>query len=158
MKTEFSTTFIRFLLDMGGFVEYDPTVKKLIVLMCISLVFSAVMFMIMLDMNIRDRAELRKYKLDRDPDEDLILRYQYSPDGMLEIRENGCKILRQGSAVSNLINKIYSITCTVDANNRIVSIVYDNNGENKLEKVRCGKMSDEAYEKLRYYMLQQMGG
>lgn len=156
---------IDFVIETAKFVSHTPAAPKTIAMACASLAFSSIMFMIMLCMGTHDRAVDRKYGLDRDPDEDLIMTFEYSGDGTLEIREGGCRILRSGASVSTLINNILSITCNEDADNRIVSIVYEDPGSNprmdnktKTEKIRCGRMSDEAYDKLRRYMLQQAGG
>lgn len=165
MTDSYGDALLDAVVELTKFVAHTPEAARTIAAACLSLWLASTMLLIMLHMRLRDRAKIHKYGLDADPDADLILTYDYSQDGTLEIRSGGCRILRSGAAVSGAIDKILSITCQGDADSRIVSIIYEDpesdprTGDKlKTERICCGRMSDEAYETLRSHMLQQAGG
>ena len=156
--SQYGDILIDIVMEFAKFTNYSDDVSRYMTVMCLSLAFSSLMFLIMLGMKTHDRAVARKYKLDVDPDEGLEFEYEYAPNGLLKMYDGKCVITSKGANISGVMGNILSITCNEDAKNRIISIVYEDGSQTKIENIHCGNMDIKSYERLRRYMLQYAGG
>jgi len=149
---------INSIIEFFGFIGYHKIAGVYIIGFCVSTIMAANIGLLMLAMRLHDRRVLEKYK--REPKPEPLLVYRYSESGELRIYENGCRISRVGSFVSNALDHIKDIsTVNKDENDRIISVTYiAKNNELKTEEIHCGVMNIFEFLRIKEYMLQYSGG
>ena len=86
---------------------------------------------------------------------DLIIeRYQYSKNNEMIVYPEGCRFRRSGVFVSGYLNNILRISCSKDANDRVLYIECVGNGNRLIkESVHCGVMDYFEYMRVKDLLL-----
>lgn len=155
---------IIFLQDMGGFVNYRPEIRPLIVIACLGLISMSIMIMTMIAFKLRDWAKIKQLKLDKDSDSEPDRIYEITGSCALEIYGDGCSVSMLGASVSGMLHNIINISCRGDIKNRIIEITcadqnyYNYPPRNIIKYIRCGEMSEYKCRGLMSLMLRHAGG